>query len=248
MVSEPIEFFQQMRAGFGQILAAPGADAQAMSTALAGRAFGWFESNVDEQTRGLPPLACTKGCPTCCALRVTATAPEIFAMADYVRKVDATPQGARLALASRIRETNAQTSGQSETRRLASGTPCPILVEGVCVLHPVRTLACRGLAAYAQAECKAAARGEDTTVALSEPHLRLRALVQHALQAALRDKGLAWGLYELNQGLALALAEPQRMDAWLAGEDSLAPASAERPADPRRMALVQVLDAMPAPA
>lgn len=241
MASQPIDFFQQMRGGFGWIIMQGGSDGAGTTTALAGRAFGWFESNIEIQTRGLPDLACAKGCPTCCTLRVTASAPEIFLMADYVRKVDETAQGRRLGLPRRIFAADRITRGMEEAERLASGPACPVLVEGVCVLHPVRTLACRGHAAYADAQCRAAARGEDVTVDVSEPHFTLRALVQNAMQAALRDKGLAWGLYELNQGLALALAEPERRDAWLAGEDdSLGPAIADLDMD----ALAGVFDAL----
>lgn len=245
MASQPFDFFQQMRRGFGQILDSAASDGEAETTALAGRAFGWFESNIAQHGRGLEPLACARGCPTCCALRVTATAPEIFTIADYVRKVSATPQGARLALAKRILATDARTRGMAPEDRLGSGIACPILFEGVCVLHPVRTLACRGHAAYVAAQCQRAARGEDVTVELSEPHHTLRALVQNALQAALRDKGLAWGLYELNHALALALEDPTRREAWLAGEDSLAPAAVDA-AD--LAALAALFDAMPAPA
>lgn len=243
MASQPFDFFQQMRVGFGQILSQPSIDPEATTMAVAGRAFGWFESNIALHTQGLPELACARGCPTCCALRVTATAPEIFTMADYVRKVAATPQGAPLALAERIFDAGIRTRGMDENTRLASGIACPMLLEGICILHPVRTLACRGHAAYREEQCKAAARGEDVTVEISEPHFTLRALVQNALQAALRDKGLAWGLYELNEALALVLKEPERLEAWLAGEDSLAPAAV---ADLDIEALDRVFAALPA--
>jgi hypothetical protein len=48
--------------------------------------------------------------------------------------------------------------------------------------------------------------------------------VQAALQSALRAAGLAWGLYELNHGLVLALDRNRRGAAWCAGQDSLAEA------------------------
>jgi hypothetical protein len=42
------------------------------------RAFAAFDGNVVIGTEGLPGLDCRKNCPSCCKLRVTATAPEIF--------------------------------------------------------------------------------------------------------------------------------------------------------------------------
>lgn len=227
MANRPVDFFQQMRSGFSGILESDACDGTVAAIALAEQAFEWFEGNIAIQTEGLPPLACAKGCPTCCALRVTATAPEIFLMAAYIRKVEATPQGAQLQLSRKIVEADVSTRGLSEEERLAAGRPCPMLINGGCILHPVRTLACRGHASYTEEQCRAAAQGEDIEVEISEPHLTLRALVQNALQAALRDHGLPWGLYELNHGLALALAEPERIDTWFAGEDSLAPSIAD---------------------
>ncbi|WP_157080948.1 hypothetical protein [Novosphingobium naphthalenivorans] len=225
MNGEPIDFFQEMRRGFGLILAHEGADSAAAARALADSAFDWFEDNIATQAEGQPALACTKGCPTCCALRVTATAPEIFLMAHYIRMVEATPQGAQLQLTRRIVLAEEATRGRSEQERLDSGRPCPMLIEEACVLHPVRTLACRGHAAFSEEQCRAAASGEEVDVSISAAHLTLRALVQSALQAALRDRGLPWGLYELNQGLALTLAEPELVDDWFAGTDGLAPAA-----------------------
>jgi hypothetical protein len=48
-------------------------------------------------------------------------------------------------------------------------------------------------------------------------------LVQGALQSAVRRSDRAWGLYELNHGLHLALDEKNRRTAWSLGEESLAP-------------------------
>lgn len=227
MADQPIDFFQQMREGFGRLLGHETANGTAAALSLADNAFDWFEGNIEVQTEGQPPLACAKGCPTCCALRVTATAPEIFLMAHYIRMVEATPQGAQLQLTRRIVLAEEATHGRSEKERLKSGRPCPMLIEEACVLHPVRTLACRGHAAFSEEQCRAAAHGDDVDVRISEEHLTLRALVQSALQAALRDHGLPWGLYELNQGLALTLAEPELIDEWFNGTDGLAAAAVD---------------------
>jgi len=226
MADSAISFFRSMEAGFSRMLR-PDAEAGAVIDALATQAFDWFETNIAMHTEDQPQLACDKGCPTCCSLRVTATAPEIFLMADYIRRVEASPSGAALGLRERVLTAFAGTRGLGEQDRLALAQPCPLMIEGMCILHPVRTLACRGHAAFDVQGCRAAAAGEDVEVAISEPHLMLRGLVQNALQSALRDAGLAWGLYELNHGLALALEDPAREAAWYAGEDSLAPTITE---------------------
>ncbi|MCY1381345.1 hypothetical protein D9M69_692410 [compost metagenome] len=73
-----------------------------------------------------------------------------------------------------------------------------------------------------------AAAGRATEVPFSGPHQLVRMLLQSALQAALRQQGLAWGAYELNHALVLALDAPDAAHAaWLEGADSLAAAAVD---------------------
>lgn len=194
---------------------------------LVDRAFDLFEANIGPQIEHLPQLACDKGCPACCALRVTATAPEIFLLAQYVRHIDGTPAGTMLALPRQIELANRATRGLSEAKRMALRRPCPFMIRGVCVVHPVRPLACRGHASFDRKACAQAMAGRDVEVPISAPHIALRGLVQDALRAALTEAGLPSGLYEINQALTLALDDPSREGQWLAGGDSLAPARIE---------------------
>jgi len=69
-----------------------------------------------------------------------------------------------------------------------------------------------------------AAAGRVTEVPFSGPHHLVRMLLQSALQAALRQQGLAWGAYELNHALVLALDAPEAQADWLRGADPLAAA------------------------
>jgi Fe-S-cluster containining protein len=200
-------------------------DSARLPERLVDRAFELFEANISPLTRHLPALACEKGCPSCCVLRVTAAAPEIILLADYVRRVEATPQGAAIGLKRRIELADRATRGLGEAERMALRKPCPFIVRGVCLIHPVRPLACRGHASFDRKACVRAAAGRDVEVPLSEPHRALRALVQTALQSALRAAGLAWGLYELNHGLMLMLGQDQRGGGWRVKQDGLAAAA-----------------------
>ncbi|MGY3452672.1 YkgJ family cysteine cluster protein [Bradyrhizobium sp. USDA 4353] len=199
--------------------------------ALADQAFNLFEANIGAQTAHLPALACEKGCPSCCALRVTATAPEIFLLARYIRHIDERMPATALGLLSRrVKLANRATRGLSETERMKLRQPCPFVVRGGCIIHPARPLACRGHASFDRRACAQAMAGRDVEVPISAPHVALRGLIQDALRSALAEAGLAAHLYELNQGLALAFEAPERERAWLAGKDSLAPARIETPA------------------
>jgi hypothetical protein len=223
---DPTDFFRNMHNAFARVLAF-GGKPEAVIHRLATQAFDLFEQNIAVETEKLPQLACRKKCPSCCTLRVTATAPEIFLLARYVRLIDAAPSGAAVNLPRRIAQTSHATKGLDEKQRMAMRRPCPFVVQGVCVIHPVRPLACRGLASFDRAACARAAAGRNVDVPVSLPHLNLRGLVQNALQSALRSAGLAWGLYEMNHALVLALNGQDRQAAWAAGDDSLAPVIAD---------------------
>lgn len=218
----PFDFFRTMHDGFVGILAA-GAPPDVLIDRLTARTFELFDANIAMQTEGLPQPACHRGCPSCCKLRVTATAPEIFLLAHYVGLIHATPAGAAVNLPKRIAQANRATKGLGERQRMALRQPCPFVVRGVCIIHPVRPLACRGHVSFDRAACVRAAAGRDVEVPVSEPHLSLRGLLQTAQQSALRAAGLAWGLYELNSALVLALDTKDRRAAWAKGSDSLAP-------------------------
>lgn len=221
--SEPADFFRAMHERFGRILVA-GRDRVGVVAALTSEAFDLFERNVDIQTEGLKVLACHKGCPACCCIRVSATAPEILLLADYIRRIHATPSGAQLDLPRRIAEANAVTHGLPPQQRMAAQCFCPLILNDSCVIHPVRPLACRGHAAFDKEACIEAAAGRAVEVPLSEPHAVMRSLVQNALQSALRAHGYAWQSYELIHGLHLALKHADAEARWSRGDDVLAPA------------------------
>jgi len=52
------------------------------------RAWDSLEGKLAIQAEGQPAIACHKGCPSCCTLRVTALAPEVFMVATYLRTTE----------------------------------------------------------------------------------------------------------------------------------------------------------------
>jgi len=198
-------------------------------------AFDSFETNVGVQTTGLPALDCHKGCATCCTLRVTATAPEVLMVARFIRALDPALQARGIDLPGQVAQADQRTHGLIEPERVAARQRCPFIAQGVCVIYQVRPLACRGLASYDKHACAQAASGKIDSIPYSEPHMRIRSLVQNAMQFALRERGLAWGNYELNHALTMALADPSLEARWLAGEDVFAAARVSE-VDPQEMA------------
>ncbi|MCK7494646.1 MAG: YkgJ family cysteine cluster protein [Comamonadaceae bacterium] len=128
-------------------------------------------------------------------------------------------------LVATLREAEAQTHRRSEAERSAEpACAARSRRQGVCVIYPVRPLACRGHASHDVRACVDAAAGRRGAVPFSQAHRTVRALVQNALRSPLRDAGLAWGVHEFNEALVAALDHPGAAAAWWAGIDPLAPA------------------------
>lgn len=221
-----LDFFQQLQTHFSQIWAGLRHRSELLDTLLM-RAWQSFDVNVASQCEGLPALDCHKGCATCCTLRVTATAPEVFMLARFIRAVTPGLKKHGVDLQAQIALANGMTCGVGESGRVAARHRCPFIAQGVCVVYQVRPLACRGLASYDRKACAQAASGRVDEIPYSEPHMRVRGLVQNALQSAMRDAGVAWGNYELNQSLLMALEDESLEARWLAGEDVLKVAQVE---------------------
>ncbi|TAK94794.1 MAG: YkgJ family cysteine cluster protein [Aquabacterium sp.] len=215
-----IDFFRQMHAHYEQLIVRFKGRTMLLDAVLQ-LAWRCFDTNVTTQCQGLPELDCHKGCATCCTLRVTATAPEVFMLARFIQAVAPGLAQHGINLRDQVAKANGATCGHGEHERVALRQRCPFIAQGTCVIYQVRPLACRGLASYDRKACAQAASGKIDQIPYSEPHMRVRSLVQNALQSAMRDGGLPWANYELNQALLMALDDDTLEARWLAGEDVL---------------------------
>lgn len=219
-----LEFFVAQSQAFTETLANR-RGREDMIDGLLSQAFSSFDGNVAFESEGYPEIACHKGCATCCTLRVTATAPEILLIARYIRWAEF-PE-IHMNLAKRVAKANQLTQGLDEAQRVKLRRPCPFILRGVCVIYPVRPLACRGHACYDKRACIEAALGRIDQIPISEPHSLFRSLIQNAMQSALRDAGYAWASYELIQSLNMALTNGKNNTLWTGGEDVFALAGIE---------------------
>ncbi|HEY8908164.1 MAG TPA: YkgJ family cysteine cluster protein [Rhodoferax sp.] len=218
-------FFRDLRAAFEHTLTTTDTT---LTDAVMLQAWDSFEGNVAIQSESQPPVACHKGCPSCCTLRVTALAPEVFMVAAYLRATAPALHTHGIDLIGQVREADAATRGLDEVGRVALRRRCAFIKQGVCLIHRVRPLACRGHASHDKRACVDAAAGRADEVPFSGPHRMVRMLVQSALQAGLRQRGLDWGAYELNHALVLALDDDSAQTSWLKGGDPLAAAAVDR--------------------
>jgi hypothetical protein len=212
-------FFRDLRGAFERTLR--GASPASLTESALLQAWDSFDGNVAIQSEGQPAIACHKGCQSCCTLRVTALAPEVFMMANYLRATAPLLLRHGIDLIGRVREEDGFTRGLNELQRVALRRRCAFVVQGVCLIHRVRPLSCRGHSSHDRQACIDAAAGRVDEVPFSGPHRMVRILVQSALQAALRQHGLAWAACELNHALVLALDNPEAQADWLGGADPL---------------------------
>jgi len=216
-------FFQELQQAYDKVLrSAPAAGS--LSWPLMMLARDSFDGNVRIQRQGEPPVACHRGCATCCSLQVGATAPEILAIARFLHALVPRLAEHGIDLVGAIRGADRVTHGISEEQRLELRQPCPFVARGVCVIYDVRPLACRGLASHDARACVDAASGRGAQVPYSPSMNWVRSIVQNALQSSLRQAGLPWGMYELNHAVLLAIDHPRPEHAWCSGENLFAAA------------------------
>jgi Fe-S-cluster containining protein len=230
----PLALFKALQQAFGETIRARRGSSDLVKD-LSVQAFDSFDGNIAIQIEDMPALACHQGCAACCDLRVAATAPEILLIAQYIVATKPAFAGIGVDLADRVARDAAITSGLDNKQRLALRRFCPFIEDGLCLIYRVRPLACRGHASFDKAACAEAMVGLNSEALVSMPHFLVRCVVQNALLASLRDAGVAWGLYELNSALDLALTNPGAEAAWRGGGDPLASASIAD-ADAREMA------------
>lgn len=217
--TETLEFFAAQAQAFAETLASR-RGREDLIDGLLSQAFSSFEGNLAMESRDYPAIACHKGCATCCTLRVTATAPEVLLIARYIAWTKF--PDAEINLAKRVAKANQQTCGLDEAQRVKLRRRCPFIMQGACLIYPVRPLACRGHACYDKQACVDAVAGRVEQIPISEPYRLFRGLIQNALQSALRDAAYAWNLYELNQALDLALTDDSCARRWAGGEEVFA--------------------------
>lgn len=219
----PLAFFRAQQRAFTATLDRCGSQPNLLD-ALLSQAWDSFDGNVGIQGEGERPLACHKGCATCCTVRVTATAPEVLMIARFLRATEPVWRQAGLDLTGSLQAADADTRGLGEEERVKLRRRCAFIAKGVCTIYPVRPLACRGHASHDKQACVEAAAGRAAQVPYSEAHHVVRSLVQNAMQSALRDAGFAWSAYELHHAVRLALDDAGSERGWATGADVLAAA------------------------
>jgi Fe-S-cluster containining protein len=97
-------------------------------------------------------VACRSGCTYCCMVPVAASAPEVLAVATFVR--ERFNEERRAALDRRVEANIAATEGMDMSQRDRVRLDCPFLEAGKCTVYEVRPIACRGYSSYSVEDCR----------------------------------------------------------------------------------------------
>lgn len=164
---------------------------------------------VAEQARTTGPQpACQAGCAHCCHLRVEATEPEVFHIAQHLRAQPA--EALADALSALHRHVTTAALNPTNPARQA----CSFLVDERCSIYPVRPAACRKAHSLSAPHCAE----QSATIPQN-----LRLLVDaEALMAgtalAYRDQPLPASAHELNAAVLAALKDPTAQARWYQGD------------------------------
>ncbi len=166
--------------------------------------------------------ACKKGCSFCCYQPVRLTPAEAITIAAVLRANLPAEWLARLQTVLEQRTRGLAGLGVADYRK--ARIPCPFLDgTGACGIHPVRPLACRGVASVDLPGC------QTHYVDPEKPQPRLDQLVfvttnavQEALRSTCRERGRDATVYELHAAVGRALATADAAARWAAGEDVFA--------------------------
>lgn len=161
-------------------------------------------------------IECAKGCAHCCRVSVSATAPEVFHIANTVRAEHGQDFAETFA---RIRAGERATHGLSSLERAQLKLPCALLENNVCTVYAARPGPCRGVTSVSVRACERAFAGENVGIPTPSVWTALRNAHVQALWAALAAVDLPSHSYELNEAVCVALAKPEAEARWLKGED-----------------------------
>ena len=183
-----------------------------------------LQDRSNDRAPGMDRVACKAGCYYCCDVYVSAQAPRIFAIADWLR-ANSPDLDAGIA---RLEAADAAIRGRDVDARAAAGLACPFLAEGRCGIYPVRPAACRGFFSLSVEACIAGARGEGEEIPTPAHIHPLRGAYEQALSAVLFHWRLPAAHYELTHGVLVALKDVSAEARWFDGEDVFAGVGTDR--------------------
>jgi Fe-S-cluster containining protein len=159
-------------------------------------------------------VACRSGCTYCCTFPVAASAPEVLAIATFVReRFDAERQA---TLGARIDANVAATEGMDMSQRDRVRLDCPFLEAGECSVYEFRPIVCRGVSSYSIEDCREDFEHPGTGVGIHTNGLRelVFGAIREGLAVACRSASAEHRLLELVRAYRIASEDPTLAETW----------------------------------
>ena len=204
------------RESVAELLKQPASNALAVAIAEAPTSL--MEETTRELEEVLPgpePMACRKGCPTCCHVPVRTDAQSVIRIVEHVRQ--SWPVVERIKLKTRIDAHVEATKDDYAFAAVADRPACPFLVEDSCSVHAVRPMVCRAFNSTDLAACLKAAKmvgGFASIPAYAMPNM-VTVAVQKGMIAALKEKGYGDQSLDFMPAVQYALSVPDAGERWL---------------------------------
>ena len=156
---------------------------------------------------------CKPGCAYCCSSRTEALPPEIFLIAQELRKL---PAEQLAAVTTRLREHAAKAKG---LRPEHHNLPCPLLVDSMCSVYAVRPFGCRRFNSLDVEVCK---DPDGSPPENEELNMKAAAVMNGTVDGYLKRQLPSYP-HELGQAVLKALEQPDVEKRWFAGEQVFDP-------------------------
>ena len=172
-------------------------------------------------------VACRSGCTYCCMVPVAASAPEVLAVAGFVR--EQFDEERRTALDRRIEANIAATAGMDMSRRDRVRLDCPFIEAGQCSVYEVRPIACRGYSSSSVEDCREDYNHPGTGVEIRTNGLRelVYGAIREGLAVASRSASVEHRLLELVRAYKIAAEDSTLAETWRSRPEAFAAATGE---------------------
>jgi len=172
-------------------------------------------------------VACRSGCTYCCMVPVAASAPEVLAIATFVR--ERFDEERQAALDRRVEANISATEGMDMSQRDRVRLDCPFLEAGKCTVYEVRPIACRGYSSYSVEDCREDFEHPGTGV---EGHTNgIRELVfgaiREGLAIACKSASVEHRLLELVRAYKIASEDSTLVETWRSRPEAFETATGE---------------------
>jgi Fe-S-cluster containining protein len=158
--------------------------------------------------------ACQKGCSYCCHFMVEASAPEVLAIAQYIRQ-NFTQEEQEQLMRSIDENINA-TQGMTRKERFVFRAPCALLKNGACSVYDIRPVMCRAWHSMDVESCKNDFEHPSfqDTVQVNRMAVQAGVGVEAGLAVALTHQRLDSRCIELIRGLKIAMTDASLLSNW----------------------------------